>query len=228
MTLCLPQDVQAEAFDFPLWFFERRVHQPERPGADPQVLQQVVEALRASERPVLVAGGGVHYSGAVEAVRAFAAEHAVPVVETSAGKGTLAASDPMNAGGAGVVGVSCANQLLAEADMVLTVGSRLSDFTTGSRTVMGNQRVRQININVARFDAIKHNALALQADAKRTFDELAPALAGWRSGEGWQQRIAEFKSAWAAEVQSTLAVESALPSGRAGHAGASRLQRPGA
>lgn len=212
VTLCLPQDVQAESVEFPEWFFQQRVHRNERPGADKQSLERVAQAIRNSERPIVVAGGGVHYSGATEALRAFASTHQVPVVETSAGKGALRASDAMNAGGVGVVGASSANALMAEADLVLTVGSRLSDFTTGSRTVFGNNAATQININVARFDAIKHNAIALRADALRTLEELAPAIEGWRAAGSWGARIAEAKAAWDTKTAAAVKPVNGLPS----------------
>ncbi|MGB0865659.1 MAG: 3D-(3,5/4)-trihydroxycyclohexane-1,2-dione acylhydrolase (decyclizing) [Granulosicoccaceae bacterium] len=212
VTLCLPQDVQAESFDYPLSFFEPVVHRQQRLGADPAQLARVAAQIKAAKKPVLVAGGGVHYSGAVEALRAFAATHAVPVVETSAGKGAMRASDAFNAGGIGVVGASSANALVQEADLLLTVGTRLSDFSTGSRTALSNVRVPQINLNVGHFDAHKHQATALRCDALRGLEELAPLLQNWRSDAGWVARINEAKTEWAETVAAAIAPSDGLPS----------------
>ena len=148
VTLCLPQDVQAESYDYPDYLFEEKIHQPLRSGADPRQLDEVADMIKGSKRPVVIAGGGVHYSGACDALAAFAETHKVPVVETSAGKGALPYSHAWNAGGVGVVGVHSANTLVREADLLITVGTRLSDFTTGSRTIISNARTAQININV--------------------------------------------------------------------------------
>ena len=211
-TICLPQDVQAESFDYPLSFFDTVVHRLQRLGADRDQLARVAEQINACKKPVLVAGGGVHYSGAVEAVRAFAKEHAVPVVETSAGKGALRASDALNAGGVGVVGASSANALVAEADLLLTVGTRLSDFSTGSRTALSNARVPQINLNVAHFDANKHGATALRSDALRGLEELQPLLQGWKSEATWGGRVAELKAVWDATVVAAMAPGTGVPS----------------
>ena len=212
VTLCLPQDVQAESFDYPVAFFDTVVHRQQRLGADHYQLASVAEQLKASKRPVLVAGGGVHYSGAVDAVRAFAKEHGVPVVETSAGKGALRASDALNAGGIGVVGASSANALVGEADLLLTVGTRLSDFSTGSRTALSNLRIPQINLNVAHFDAHKHGATALRSDALRALQELQPLLQGWKSDDSWLTRIAECKAVWDATTAAAIAPGEGVPS----------------
>ncbi len=212
VTLCMPQDVQAESYDYPLSFFETTVHRTQRLGADHEQLARVAALIKESKKPVLVAGGGVHYSGAVDAVRAFAKQHGVPVVETSAGKGALNASDPLNAGGIGVVGASSANALAAEADLLLTVGARLSDFTTGSRTALSNSRVQQVNINVAHFDANKHGAVALRSDARRAFDELQHLLQGWKSEASWLDRVAECKRIWDATIAEAIAPGEGVPS----------------
>ncbi|MGH8721564.1 MAG: thiamine pyrophosphate-binding protein, partial [Burkholderiales bacterium] len=131
-TLALPQDVQAEAFDWPAWFFEERVHAIERPRPDRERLEEAARRIRASRRPFIIAGGGVHYSDALQALAGFAERHGVPIAETQAGKGALAWNHPCNAGGLGVTGSSAANRLLAESDVVLALGTRLQDFTTGS------------------------------------------------------------------------------------------------
>lgn len=212
VTLCLPQDVQAESFDYPVRFFEPVIHRAQRIGADKEQLARVANLIKLSKKPVLVAGGGVHYSGAVDAVRSFAKEHGVPVVETSAGKGALLASDALNAGGVGVVGASSANALVAEADLLLTVGTRLSDFSTGSRTALSNVRIPQINLNVVQFDANKHGATSLRCDALRGLEELEPQLLGWHANAAWSERVAECKAVWDATVTAAILPSEGLPS----------------
>ena len=180
--LGLPQDVQAEAFDFPAVFFEPRVHRIRRPGPDPLEVAEAAHALRAAERPLLIAGGGVHYSLATEELAAFAERHGVPVVETVAGKSSLRWDHPMFAGPIGVTGSSSANALAGEADVVLAVGTRLQDFTTGSWSVFGDERLRLISLNAARHDVAKHLAVPLVADARRGLEELDAPPASTRPG----------------------------------------------
>ena len=186
--LGLPQDIQAEAYDYPARFFERTVHRIARPRADREQLAAAVRALARAERPLIIAGGGVHYSFAEDELAAFALRHNVPVVETMAGKACLPAAHPMNAGPVGVTGCTLANALAAEADVVLAVGTRLADFTTGSWTLFHDERVRFVGINTAGFDAVKHLALAVVGDARETLTDLGAALAGWRGGDDWMQR----------------------------------------
>lgn len=203
-TLCLPQDVQAQTYEYPDWFFEPVVHRLVRSGADAEVLDAAAARLRAAERPVIVAGGGVHYSFACEALAAFATAHGIPVVETSAGKGALPTSHALNAGGVGVVGSSAANAIVQASDLIVAIGTRLSDFTTGSRSVLSNGRTPQININVAHLDAHKHGALAVRGDARRTLEELAPRLSGWRANDAHQQALAAARKDWDALVADAL------------------------
>jgi len=203
-TLCLPQDVQAESYDYPEWFFEPVMHRLTRAGADARTLDEVAGRLRASRRPVIVAGGGVHYSSACEALQAFAETHGIPVVETSAGKGALPASHALNAGGVGVVGASSANAIVRASDLIIAIGTRLSDFTTGSRSVLSNVRVPQININVAQLDAHKHAATALRGDARRALDELAPRLQGWCADASHAEALAGVKEDWQATIATAL------------------------
>ena len=204
-TLCLPQDVQAERFAWPEWFFEPRTHVPTRLGADPEHVRAAAAAIRAARRPVIVAGGGVHYSEAVYALRSFAGRLGIPVVETSAGKGALAHDDPLNAGGVGVVGAASANAIVAEADLIVAVGTRLSDFTTGSRSLLGTGRTPQINVNVASLDAHKHGARPLRGDARRTLEELDAALAGHTAEPAWRERLQEHKRNWEDMVAEAVA-----------------------
>jgi 3D-(3,5/4)-trihydroxycyclohexane-1,2-dione acylhydrolase (decyclizing) len=182
--LGLPQDVQAEAFDYPAVFFEPRLHRIRRPGPDPREVEIAADILRAAERPLLIAGGGVHYSLATDELAAFATRHDVPVVETVAGKSCLPWDHPLFAGPIGVTGSSSANALAGDADVVLAVGTRLQDFTTGSWSVFRNEGMRLIALNVGRYDASKHLAAPLVADAGRGLDALGDALGGWRGAGG--------------------------------------------
>ena len=166
VTLALCQDVQAEAHDFPESFFAPRVWRQRRPPPDPLELDAVREALHAASRPVIVAGGGVHYARASEALAAFVDAHRVPVVETQAGKSSLPWDHPMNVGPVGVTGASSANALCEEADLVLGVGTRFQDFTTGSWSLFKAPGRTLVSLNVAAYDAAKHVALPLCADAR--------------------------------------------------------------
>ena len=180
-VLALPQDTQAEAWDYPREFFRRTVHVPARPRPDLGELERAAAALRSAQRPLLIAGGGVHYSMAEAELSRFAARHRLPVVETVAGKASLVATDPAWAGPIGVMGWDSANRLAAEADTVLAVGTRLGDFATGSWTVFGAENVRFVSLNAARFDAVKHGACSLVADARVGLEELSARLGEWRA-----------------------------------------------
>ena len=164
--LALAQDVQGEAFDYPEKFLEPTVWRVPRPRPDVEQLVAAAQALRKAERPLLVAGGGVHYALATEELASFAETHRVPVVETIAGRASLPHDHPYNAGPLGVIGSASANALAADADVVLAVGTRLQDFTTGSWTVFANPDVKLIALNAARFDATKHRALPVVGDAQ--------------------------------------------------------------
>lgn len=200
VTLALPQDVQAEAYDYPAALFEKRVWVIPRPRADVRLLQKAAEWIQSSERPLIIAGGGVIYSEATEALARFAAQTGIPVVETQAGKGSLPYTHSQSLGAIGVTGTPGANVLAREADLVITVGSRLSDFTTASKTAFQHPGVRFININVAEFDAAKHAALPLVADARVTLEELAAAVSGYRVSADYQGRISQFREEWDQEV----------------------------
>ena len=188
--LGLPQDVQAEAYDFPARFFEPTVHEIARPRADDRQLAAAAAAISEAEKPLIICGGGVHYSLAEDELQRFAETHNIPVVETVAGKATLLAAHPLNAGPIGVTGCTSANALAAEADVVLAVGTRLEDFTTGSWTVFRNDAVRFVGANVARFDATKHLSLPVVGDARETLRELTGRLGGYRAGDDWTDRAA--------------------------------------
>jgi 3D-(3,5/4)-trihydroxycyclohexane-1,2-dione acylhydrolase (decyclizing) len=200
VTLAFPQDVQAEAYDFPEALFERRVWTIPRLLADRSLFEQAVEAIRASQRPFIVAGGGVLYSQASEALSQFVEQTGIPVGETQAGKGSLAYDHPQNMGAVGTTGTLAANRIAANADLVIGIGTRYSDFTTASKTAFQNPDVRFININTAEFDSYKHSAVPLTADARAALEELSAALTGFHVERAYQDQMSELKTEWEAEV----------------------------
>lgn len=199
VVLALPQDVQAEEYDFPAAMFAERTHRVPRPRPDTAEVAQAAAVLRAARRPLLVAGGGVRYSGAGERLLRFAEEHGVPVVETPAGRTLVPHDHPLHAGPLGIIGSSSANTVAGEADVVLAVGTRLQDFTTASWTVFASG-VRVVAVNVARFDAVKHAAHAVVGDAREALDELDAALTGWRADPAWSTRAAAERARWDAHI----------------------------
>ena len=199
VVLALPQDVQVQEFDFPEAMFGPRVHRVPRPRPDARALAEAVQVLRSARRPLLVVGGGVRYSGAGHALVGLAEAHGVPVVETPAGRTAIAHDHPLHGGPLGIIGSTSANTLAAEADVVVAVGTRLQDFTTASWTLFGAD-VRVVTVNAARFDAVKHNALAVVGDALAVVEELAAALAGWRVDPQWSARPAAERALWDAHV----------------------------
>ncbi len=192
----LPQDIQAEAYDYPAAFFEPRVHYVRRPGPDPRDVDQAVAALSQAQRPMIIAGGGVHYSGAVAKLTDFAEQRGIPVVETVAGKATLVHDHPNYAGPIGVTGSAAANSVAGEADVVLAVGTRLQDFTTGSWSVFRNPDVEFVSLNTARWDAHKQMATAVVGDALVSLEAIDARLGDYRAGDDWlefaQARIGEW------------------------------------
>jgi 3D-(3,5/4)-trihydroxycyclohexane-1,2-dione acylhydrolase (decyclizing) len=198
VTLGFPQDVQAEAFEFSAALFERRVWTIARNRPDRDAVKNAAHTIRNAARPLLIAGGGVHYSEANEALDRFARATGIPVAETQAGKGSLAFDHPQAVGAIGATGTSAANRLAREADLVIAVGSRLSDFTTASNTAFAGVRV--IALNVAELDAYKLGALPLVGDARVALEELGAALVGWRVDDSYASRIAEEKGLWEREV----------------------------
>ena len=200
VTLCLPQDVQTEAFDYPEVLFRKRVWTIARPRPDRVLLDQAAKLLRSAKTPLIIAGGGVIYSEATDALGRFAGATGVAVVETMAGKGALPFDHPEALGAVGVTGTPGANRLAREADLVIVVGSRLSDFTTASKTAFQHPDVRFINLNITEFDAGKHQALPLVGDAKAALEEWLPLMAGWRTSESYRERLASEKAAWEQEV----------------------------
>ena len=211
VTLALPQDVQAEAWDYPEEFSEKRVWHIARPLADRALLEKAAQLIRAASKPLIIAGGGVIYSDASAALARFVERTGIPVGETQAGKGSLSFDHPQNLGAIGVTGTACANIVAREADLVIAIGTRLGDFTTASKTAFQNADVRFININVAAMDAYKHAALPLIADARVTLEELADALEGYRVNGEYTERIASLKRDWETETERVFALRHGPP-----------------
>lgn len=209
----LPQDVQAMAFDYPVRFFDEVVHRPRRPRADRDEIARAADALLAARKPLIVAGGGVHWSEAEAELRSFAERHNVPVVETVAGRTSLPQSHPLHAGPIGVTGCTSANALAAEADVVLAVGTRLQDFTTGSWTVFANDAVGIIGLNTARFDATKHRALPVVGDARESLAELSHELGTHRADDEWSATCATETAQYQAYIDKIAAPSAASDSG---------------
>ncbi|WP_116655068.1 3D-(3,5/4)-trihydroxycyclohexane-1,2-dione acylhydrolase (decyclizing) [Pelagibacterium sediminicola] len=213
VTLALCQDTQAEAYDYPVSFFARTLWSPRRVRPDEDELATAAEAIRSAQKPVLIAGGGVLYSQAYDTLRQFVEAHGIPVLETQAGKSALPHSHPLNMGSVGVTGTSASNRLAEEADLVLAVGTRLQDFTTGSWALFRNDEVRFVALNVVGADAAKHNALPLVADAKAGLVALDAALEGWRAPQSWRAAASAGKSDWMVEAaKATAATNAELPS----------------
>jgi 3D-(3,5/4)-trihydroxycyclohexane-1,2-dione acylhydrolase (decyclizing) len=199
VVLALPQDVQAEEFDFPAAMFEPRLHRVPRPRPDAADLAAAARILRSSRRPLIIGGGGVRYSGAGAGLLDFAVAHGVPFAETAAGRTVLPDPHPLNAGPLGTIGSASANALAADADVVLAVGTRLQDFTTSSWSLFSPD-VRLVSINAARFDAVKHAGHALVGDARETVAELDGALAGWQAEPDWTARVGAERARWDAHI----------------------------
>jgi 3D-(3,5/4)-trihydroxycyclohexane-1,2-dione acylhydrolase (decyclizing) len=200
VTLALPQDVQAEAYEYPEEFFHRRTWHVPRARADVALLTRAIGWIQHARRPLIIAGGGVIYSGATEALSQFASRTGIPVAETHAGKGSLDFDHPQSAGAMGVTGTLTANRLAASADLIIAIGTRHSDFTTASKTAFQHPHARHININVTEFDANKHAALPLVGDARTTIEELADALSSYRVPEDYSSEISRLRAEWMSEV----------------------------
>jgi len=198
VTLALPQDVQAEEYDYPEVFLAKRVWHVERRPADPAALARAVEAIRAAKRPLIVAGGGVIYACASDALRRFVDETGIPVAETQAGKGSMPFDHPSALGAIGTTGTSAANRIAKEADLVIGIGTRWTDFTTASKTLFENRAVRFVNVNVAEVDVHKHAALAVIADARVALEALSGA--GYRVDSGYRAECTRLAEEWDAEV----------------------------
>ncbi len=196
VTLALPQDVQAAAWDWPAELFSERVWHVPRTPPDPASVSRAASVIRSANRPLIVAGGGVLYSEATDALRSFAADFGIPVTQTQAGKSSMRWDDPLCAGAIGATGTAAANELAGQADVVIGIGTRWTDFTTASRTVFGDPGVRFVSVNVAAMDAVKQSGVAVVADARAGLSALAGALAGWSADAGWRALAAELRSRW--------------------------------
>jgi 3D-(3,5/4)-trihydroxycyclohexane-1,2-dione acylhydrolase (decyclizing) len=200
VTLCLPQDVQAEAYDFPIELVEPRTWHIGRPLPDPHAFERAIAAVRGARAPVVVAGGGVHHSDATAALRAFVEQTGIPVAETQAGKGALPYGHPLALGAIGATGTRAANLVARDADLILGVGTRYADFTTASRTAFQHTDIDVVNINVGARDAAKLGGCALVGDARATLDQLASALGGYHVAEAYEERATTLVREWDSEV----------------------------
>jgi 3D-(3,5/4)-trihydroxycyclohexane-1,2-dione acylhydrolase (decyclizing) len=200
VTLAFPQDVQAEAFDYPDDFFAERLWHVPRQLPEPAALTRAVEAIKASSRPLVVAGGGVIYSEATKALERLCDATGIPVGETQAGKGSLRYDHPSCLGAIGATGTFAANRVAAAADLVIGVGTRWSDFTTASKTAFRDPHVRFVNVNVAEVDAAKHAGIQLVADAEATLGLMTAALEGWSVDDGYRAEVERLGTEWDAEV----------------------------
>ena len=200
VTLALPQDVQTEAFDYPAEFFEKRTWRLARPLPDEPALERAAGIIRAARRPLLVAGGGVIYSEATDALRDLVRRTGMPVAETQAGKGSLAYDHAGALGGVGATGTLAANRIAASADVVIGVGTRYTDFTTASKTAFQNPDVRFVNINIAELDSHKLGGVPLTGDARATLEALDRRLQGWSVAEAYRRDYEQLRAEWDAEV----------------------------
>lgn len=196
VTLAMPQDVQAEAYDFPVQAFEKRVWHVRRAPLEKAALDRAVRLIQAAKKPLAVVGGGVIYSEASDELRAFASATGIPVADTQAGKGAINHDSPQSVGGVGSTGAGSANNLADETDLVIGIGTRYSDFTTASHTQFKNPNVTFVNVNVKPFDAVKNGGEMLVADAREALVDLTKALKGYRVSDTYAERIAREKEAW--------------------------------
>jgi len=201
-TVALPQDVQAEAFDWPVELFRERTWRIARPAPERIAIAEAAELIRSARSPLVVAGGGVTYSQATAELAAFVEATGIPVGQSQAGKGTLPYDHPLCLGAIGSTGTTGANEIAAEADVVIGIGTRYSDFTTASRTAFQNPGVRFVNVNVASLDTVKHAGLPVQADAREALVALTEALAGWSVPDAYRERSARLNREWDAVVES--------------------------
>ena len=209
VTLSLPQDVQAHAYEYPAHFFERREWRVERRPPDSQRISEAVELLKASERPMIIAGGGVHYSEAWNELQSFSDKFGVPVSETSAGKGAMRNASPLLLGGQGVNGTPAAAKISSQADLVISIGGRMMDFTTGSQSAFNNPDVKFININVGNHDAYKQGGVPITADAREALAALAKAAdaAGVQPNAAYVKEIAALNREWREQLENEVAQE---------------------
>lgn len=215
VTLCLPQDVQAEAFDFPVDLFRKRVWKITRPRPDLNILKEAATLIKNSKTPLLIAGGGTIYSEASDILQKFIEKTGIPVAETFAGKGSISFDHPSNLGAVGATGTPGANEITVIADLVIGIGTRYSDFTTASKSAFQNPNVKFININIAEFDAAKHSGLPLTGDVKATLEELLELLSDYQVAADYRKHIAELGQSWDKQVTEFYKVTGNLPVGQA-------------
>ncbi|TAL66973.1 MAG: 3D-(3,5/4)-trihydroxycyclohexane-1,2-dione acylhydrolase (decyclizing) [Bacteroidetes bacterium] len=220
VTLAMPQDVQAEAFDFPEELLRKRIWKIARPRPDIRILKEAVEIIRASKKPVIVAGGGVIYSQATEILKVLIERTGIPVAETFAGKGSIPYNHPSNLGAVGVTGTPGANEFTSEADLIIGIGTRYSDFTTASKTAFQNPDVQFININITEFDSYKHCALPLTADARVCLEEMYELLADYKVSAEYRLRTSNMNRKWDKQVSEFYKVTGLLPVSQAEVVGA--------
>lgn len=209
-TLALPQDVQTFAYDYPDAFFTPKVHRIRRPPPTPEELHQAAVTLKQAKRPLIVAGGGVHYADACETLANFAQAHGIPVAESQAGKGALADSHSCAVGAIGVTGSAAANRLAEQADVILAIGTRLQDFTTGSRALFESSEKTLIALNVGRFDSLKHHAIPFISDARVGLQQLGGELGEWRASDSWLEQAGALKREWT-DVVKRVTADKGLP-----------------
>ena len=212
VTLSFCQDVQAEAYDYPDWFFAKKMRRTRRPRPDPVELDEAVAMLKGAQKPVIVAGGGVLYASAEQHLATFAERHGMPVVETQAGKSSLPGSHPNAMGAVGVTGTGASNAMVSEADVILAIGTRLADFTTGSAALVGSAKTKVVMLNVQTFDVTKYGALPLVADALVGLEALSEGLGAAKAPAAWTGRMAVEKARWDDTAATyTCATNVALP-----------------
>ena len=200
VTLCLPQDVQTESYDYPSSFFKRRVWHIDRPQASRRALSSAVDTIRQAKKPLIIAGGGIHYSDATQALKLFSEKHKIPVCETQAGKSALSWDHPFNMGGIGVTGSLSANILARDADLIIAIGTRLQDFTTASKSAFQHPNVKMIAVNINPMDSMKMDAMSLEGDAKICLQGISNQLADYQSPEQYQDTCHTLQEQWHAEV----------------------------
>ncbi len=213
VTLSLCQDVQAEAFDYPESFFEERIWTTRRPRPDADELANAIALIKKSEKPVIIAGGGVLYSQATKELTDFADAHGIPVVVTQAGKSAIDERHPLALGSVGVTGTSAANALAEETDLLIAVGTRCQDFTTGSWALFKNEKLSILGLNIAAYDAVKHDGLPLVADAREGLKAISEGLSGWKAPAALSAKAEKEKRIWMEAAAKAMATtNAALPS----------------
>ena len=211
VTLCIPQDVQAEAFDFPSALFQKKVWYVGRTMPDASLLEKAIQQIKSSKKPLIIAGGGTIYSGATEVLKHFVDRTGIPVTETFAGKGSLDYDNPQNLGAAGVTGTPGAIEMAKDADVVIGIGTRYSDFTTISKSAFQNPNVKFININITEFDSFKHGALPLVGDAKGILEAINTKLADFKVSGAYRKQVVNFNSSWDDYVSKVYAERNVVP-----------------